>query len=309
MARETVLAVVLGAAAGLLFLSLTSVSLLSILLVNLTQLPLFLAGLWLGPHAVAIAGAAGALGTFTATSLSGALLFLLAYAAPAAILSWQALRAREDEHGRVWWYPAGYLVAWLIALGLGGLGVVALLLMGEPGGMEGVVRAVLEPQLALMLGGENAERARELAPAMAAIFPGIAATTWLAMTVMNGILAQRLLVWWKKNRRPTPGMAEIGLPFWVPVALAVALAAALLLPGTIGYLGRNALPVLTFGFFIAGLAVVHAMAARVSVARPMLAVVYALVLFVWPFAVAVAVLGLIEQWAGLRRRLAAGQGE
>jgi hypothetical protein len=32
-------------------------------------------------------------------------------------------------------------------------------------------------------------------------------------------------------------------------------------------------------------------------------------LFVSPVTIAIAALGLIEQWAGLRRRLAAGKGE
>ena len=54
MSREALLAVAFGAASGLLFLSLMSGSLVAMLLVNFTQLPLFLAGLMLGPKAAAI---------------------------------------------------------------------------------------------------------------------------------------------------------------------------------------------------------------------------------------------------------------
>jgi hypothetical protein len=310
MAREAMLAVGLGAAAGLLFLSLMSGSLLAILLVNLTQLPLFLAGLWLGPKAALIAGAAGTLGTLSATSFSGGLLFLAAYAAPVALLSWQGLRWRRDEAGSVWWYPAGHLVAWLVGMGLVGLGLVALLAAGEPGGLEGAVGGVLEQQMTVLFGaGPDAAQARDVAAAMAGLFPGFATATWLVMTAVNGTLAQRLLVWWRKNRRPTPSMVEVELPGWIPIAFAAALAAAVFLPATLGYLGRNALPVLALGFFVAGLAVVHALARRFNIGTPLLATVYVLILFVWPAAVAVAALGLIEQWAGLRRRLATGGGE
>jgi hypothetical protein len=308
MAREGMLAVALGAVSGLLFLSLLSGSLAAMLLVNMTQLPLFLAGLMLGPHAAAIAGAAGALGTLTATSVNGALLFVVGYAAPVVVLSWQALRWRTDPAGAIWWYPPGRLLAWLVAGALASIGAGAVLTLGHEGGFEGAVRATLNEQLTLLLAGDSAKSA-PLAAVMAALFPGIGAATWMLVTGANATLAQRLLVWWRKNRRPTPDIVAVDLPGWIAVALAAALAAALLLPGTLGYLGRNALPVLVVAFFIAGLAVVHAAARRYGASAPILGAAYAMILFLWPVTVAVAALGLIEQWAGLRRRLAAGKGE
>src|SRR5689334_21595023 len=180
MAREAALAVGFGAAAGLLFLSLLSGSPLAMVLVNLTQLPLFLAGLMLGHHAAAIAGAAGALGTLTATSLSGALFFALGYAAPVVLLSWQALRWRADDSGAVWWYPPGRLVAWLVGVALASIGVGAVLTVGHEGGYEGAVRAVIDEQLAAFMG--TGDRNAQMATAMAAIFPGIGAATWMFLT-------------------------------------------------------------------------------------------------------------------------------
>jgi hypothetical protein len=308
MAREGMLAVVFGAVSGLLFLSLLSGSLVAMLLVNLTQLPLFLAGLMLGPKGAAIAGAAGAVGTLTATSLNGALLFVVGYAMPVVVLSWQALRWREDASGQVWWYPPGYLIAWLVAGALASLASGALLTIGQEGGFEGAVRAMLDQQFTLLSGGDSAKGA-QMATMMAALFPGIGAAAWTLFTGANGVLAQRLLVWWRRNRRPTPDIVEVELPGWIAILLAASLAAALLAPGTIGYLGRNALPVLAIAFFVAGLAVVHAAARRLGTPAPLIGAVYALALFVSPVTIAVAALGLIEQWAGLRRRLAAGKGE
>lgn len=308
MGREAMLAVAFGAASGFLFLSLLSGSLAAMLLVNLTQLPLFMAGLMLGPQGAAIAGATGALGALGATSLNGALLFAVAYAGPVVLVSWQALRWRADEAGTVWWYPPGYLVAWLVAVALASIAAGALLTMGAEGGYEGAVRAMLEEQLRLLFGGGGPQDA-QTASVMAALFPGVGAATWMLLTGANGALAQRILVWWRRNRRPTPDIVDIELPGWIVIALGVAVAGALLLPGSLGYVGRNALPVLALAFFVAGLAVVHAAARRIGPTGPILGVVYVLILFVSPVAIAVAALGLIEQWAGLRRRLAAGQGE
>ena len=276
MAREAALAVGFGAAAGLLFLSLLSGSPLAMVLVNLTQLPLFLAGLMLGPHAAAIAGAAGALGTLTATSINGALFFALGYAAPVVLVSWQALRWRADATGTVWWYPPGRLVAWLVGVALASIGVGAVLTLGHEGGYEGAVRAVLDEQLAAFMGA--GDRNAQMATAMAAIFPGIGAATWMFLTAANGALAQRLLVWWRKNLRPTPDMVEIELPRWIGLAFIVALAVALLLTGTPAYLGRNALPIFALAFFVAGLAVVHAAARRFSAPGPILGLIYVLIL-------------------------------
>jgi hypothetical protein len=262
----------------------------------------------LGPHAAAIAGAAGALGTLTATSLNGALLFVVGYAAPVVVLSWQALRWRTDPAGTIWWYPPGHLVAWLVAGALASIGAGAVLTLGHEGGFEGAVRAMLDELLTLLLAGDS-DKSAPVATVTAALFPGIGAATWMLVTGANGTLAQRLLVWWRRNRRPTPDIVAVGLPRWIAIAFAAALAAAFLLPGTAGYLGRNALPIFGLAFFVAGLAVIHAAARRFSAPGPILGLVYALILFMSPVTVAVAVLGLIEQWAGLRRRLAAGKGE
>lgn len=308
MGRDAMLAVAFGAASGFLFLSLLSGSLAAMLLVNLTQLPLFMAGLMLGPQAAAIAGATGALEALGATSLNGALLFAIAYACPVVLVSWQALRWRADESGTVWWYPPGHLIAWLVALALASIAAGAVVTMGAEGGYEGAVRAMLEEQLQLLFGGDAPHDAQTTA-AMAALFPGAGAATWMLLTGANATLAQRILVWWRRNRRPTPDIVDVELPRWIVIALGLALAGALLLPGSLGYLGRNALPVLGLAFFVAGLAVVHAAARRIGPTGPILGIVYVLILFVSPVAIAVAALGLIEQWAGLRRRLATGQGE
>jgi len=105
------------------------------------------------------------------------------------------------------------------------------------------------------------------------------------------------------NWRPSPDLARLALPLWLPLAVGVA-AAAMIFGGTGRYLGLNALIALCVPFGLAGLAVLHMAARRLPHPTMALVCFYTLaVMFGWPF-LAVTVLGLLEHWLGLRRRLA-----
>jgi hypothetical protein len=70
------------------------------------------------------------------------------------------------------------------------------------------------------------------------------------------------------------------------------------------FVGINVAIALSVPFGLAGLAVLHAAARRLSHPAMALVTFYTLAgLFGWPL-LAVAVLGLLESWLGLRRRLA-----
>src|SRR6267378_4245994 len=103
--------------------------------------------------------------------------------------------------------------------------------------------------------------------------------------------------------RPSPDLAGLGLPLWVPIALGFA-AAAIMIDGSPRFIGINMMIALSVPFCLAGLAVLHAAARRLT--HPVTALIsfYAVAaLFGWPF-LAVAILGLLESWLGLRHRLA-----
>src|SRR6266705_6126003 len=123
------LAVMLGTPAGLIF-------------VYMTQLPLFIAGLWLGAGAAALAGLTGALVLFAASDLLGAAVFAGLNAVPVAVLVRQALLARQHTDGTVVWYPLGLLTAWLTGFALAGI-AAALLLLGGPEGLQSVLASVV----------------------------------------------------------------------------------------------------------------------------------------------------------------------
>lgn len=123
------------------------------------------------------------------------------------------------------------------------------------------------------------------------------------MVVVNGALAQGALVRFGHNRRPTPRVSDIELPRWALGPVAAGPALAILGDGVPAHFGSNLSPVLCLPFFFVGLAVVHAYARRRPLRWVILVGTYAAIMvFGWP-AAALVVLGFVEQWAGIRRRL------
>ncbi len=298
--RTAAVGVACGSAGACLYLALMLGTPGGLVLVYMTQLPLFLAGLWLGTGAAALAGLTGVLVLLAASDLLGAAVFAAVNAVPVVLLVRQALLARRDSDGTVVWYPPGLLTAWLTALALAGI-AAALLLLGGPRGLQSTLRSVMAEVLDHLSRNPmpNRDQAAEL---LAMVVPGIVAASWMVMVVLNAALAQGVLARFGANWRPSPDLAGLGLPLWLPAVLGLA-AVAVMVGGTLRFVGINVLITLSVPFCLAGLAVLHAAARRLS--HPAMALIgfyVAAALFGWPF-LAVAVLGLLESWLGLRRRL------
>ncbi|MBV9859757.1 MAG: DUF2232 domain-containing protein [Alphaproteobacteria bacterium] len=295
------IAALLGGLGACLYMAILLGSPGALVLVYLTQLPLFAAGLWLGTGAAAIAGLTGAVILLAVADLMAAALFVGLNAAPVVLLVREALLARRDAAGAIAWYPAGLLGAWLAALGLAGIGV-ALLWLGGPGGVDEALWHLLSRLLGPADGQDPAER-DALASALVAVLPGMIAASWMAMTAINGCLAQGLLSRFRANWRPSPDIALLKLPLWLPIVL-LAAAAASFFDGAVRFLGVNAMVALLVPFGLAGLAVVHMAVRRLSHPAVALTAFYVFAgMFGWPLFV-LAVVGVFESWLGLRRRLA-----
>lgn len=292
---------VLGIVAGLMYVGVMLGTPGALILVYLTQLPLFAAGLWLGVGAAVSAGLAGSLVLLAVSDLLGAALFAALNAAPVALLVRQALLARRRPDGTHAWYPPGLLTAWLTGYALAGIGA-AMLLLGGPDAMHQSLRNVLAAVLDRMYGGQVPNR-DDIAATLASIIPGVVAASWMVTAVVNAALAQGVLARFAANWRPSPSLIALDLPIWLHIALGVT-AAAVVVGGTARFIGLNAMIALSVAFCLGGLAVLHAAARRLSHPTMVLVFFYTTAaLFGWPFLVA-AVLGLLEIWLGLRRRLA-----
>jgi hypothetical protein len=270
-------------------------------LVYLAQLPLFVAGLWLGTGAAALAGLVASLLLAATSNLVAAAIFAGLNAIPVVLLVRQSLLARTDAGGAIEWYPPGLLTGWLTAIGLTAI-AGAFLLLGGPQDTLTALREVLAPVLDRPSDQSGPEH-DVVIDVVAFVLPGIIATSWIVMTLTNGSLAQGLLGRFGANWRPSPDLAALSLPIWISLLLAIA-AGVSALGGTARFLSVNVMIVLAVPFCLAGLAVLHAVARRF--ARPAIPLVtfYVLAgLFGWPLLL-VAILGLLDMPLGLRRRFA-----
>jgi Predicted membrane protein (DUF2232) len=293
--------VVCGALAAGPYLLVVTGSTGSMILVYLAQLPLFAAGLRLGTGASTSAGFVAVLILAGAGSLLAAALFAALNVVPVVLLVRQSLLARMGPGSVIEWYPPGLMTAWLTGLGLVAA-VVTFVLLGGPQGTQAALREALAPALDRRL-GEITPELDELLAFVAFILPGIVATSWMVMIASNGSVAQGLLARFGASWRPSPDLAALGLPMWIPVLLAFA-SGATLLGGTARFIGINVLIVLAVPFCLAGLAVLHTVARRFPRPAVTLTVLYLLVgVLGWPLLL-IALLGLLDSPLGLRRRFA-----
>ncbi|MBM3532993.1 MAG: DUF2232 domain-containing protein [Alphaproteobacteria bacterium] len=309
MARYWVIAVGAGILSALLYLSVALGQPSAILLAYLAQLPLFAVTLGMGGLAGATAtGSASVVIALLHSAIAGGF-FLIVSGLPVVVLGGKALLNRQDAEGKTEWYPIGLLVSWMVGIGAGAFLVASVALVVLTDGIEPSIRWFVGQGIARLLAATaEADRARILDLVVAWI-PAAVVMSWLGMVAVNAALAQGLLMYFGRNLRPKPELADIELPHLLTLVLGVAGAAALLGPDGIGFVGRNLFLILLVPFFFLGLGVVHAVARKYSPQRIfiLVAAYAAMIVLGWPAAL-VAGLGLFDQWLGLRRRLAAAAG-
>jgi len=205
------------------------------------------------------------------------------------------------------WYPASHLLVWLTGLGL--LGVAAF--MAAPEGLVGGgVEHEFVESAALLAGPDADPDIRDgLRQAAQMVVPAVWATRLMGAALVNAALAQALLLRSGLAIRPSPAYTEVELPAKAgnlfAAGLGVAFLAALMLEGKAGEFGLCALIVLTVPFLLVGLAVVHMAVRRLPARWLLLSVFYVVAVmsgWFWPL---IVVLGLVEHWVGVRRRIAA----
>lgn len=304
MRKLWLLAVCAGLASAFAFLLAGSNTLSGVLFAYFAQLPLFLVALSFG----AIASMAASITAVIAVMLKVPDLFtgvtyLAATAIPVVVFTRQALRSRQNQKGEVHWYPAGLLLGCLTAIGVVLLSIVTVWLALQPAGFEGSVTSFVEAIIKDVLPPNAKMGGDRLVSGIIPILPGAITIAWLVMAVINSTLAQKLLVHFGHNLRPWPNISALELPQWISIFAAIS-AVTWLLPGSIGYYGQNLTLVLLSPFFFVGLTVVHSLCRRMTIGGFVLVLFYfTLVAVGWPVII-VTIVGLIENWFGLRQRLA-----
>jgi hypothetical protein len=279
-------------------------SLSAIMLWYFAQLPLFLVGLSLGTGAGVVAGGVATV----LLALFGGIMFAIssmAFHAPAILVARQAMLSRPDGQGGVEWYPPGRLLVGMI--GAAALLFFAALLWGasESGGLEAIMRAHVAEALKNLTFPPDwtGPRVPELTLVMAHVFPAVIAVLTLTMTIVNGVLGQFIVRRTGRNLRPTFEFRAIELPRWYHIAAAIA-AVGVVFGGTAGFVGINLFLIFALGYYVQGLAVIHTLVAGWGQKYLWLAATYLLLfLIMGPATVLVVLLGAIEPWVQLRRRV------
>lgn len=296
-----------GAAAALLFASVTSGVWLSIPLFYLAPLPIMIAGLGWSHWSAFIAALVGAsaLGLLFGPVLF--FTFLAAAGAPAWWLSYLAMLARPvgEDAATLEWYPSGSLVLWAAALGA----LVVIVAIPNFGLDAESFRGGLRQSVVQTLGGDSAMPAntdRLIDFLVAAIPPGAALVATI-ITLVNLWLAGIVVKFSGRLNRPWPALADMTFPRPVIAGLAVAVALSFA-GGLVSIVAGVVSASLLMAYGVLGLAVLHAitrgMASRVFL---LTAVYFAVLLLGWPILL-LCLLGLIEAVVDLRARIAATRG-
>lgn len=281
-------------------------------LAYLSPLPLLLVGLSLGPMAGLVAATTGVVVVALLGGISSAGLYGGMHALP----SWLVVRLavmQSPSHGgsAASWYPVGSVLCCVAALGAV---IASLMMFSIPGnaGFEAYIRDLLQPLAAtfaeISIEGEKQQFQELFVGYLAPVFVGMLGVHWLLMITVNGVLAQAILSRRGWALRPTPRWSALTLPDWMSWLLVGAAVVALLASGDVEYLALNLVIILATPFFFLGLAVVHTLVRPLPARGFVLATFYVvLIVFFMAFAgAAVAGLGVIEQWVGIRSRFAKG---
>jgi len=298
-----------GLTSALLYASVLGGTFGALILILLSPLPLYFVGLGRGTYAALGAGAIATMIIGIAIGSFAALNFGAANAVPAILLVRQAGLRRQRSDGTVEWYPAGRL---MLALGLYASIAFIAVLIGFSGSTGGLA-AFLAREFAEMQAGfgvtSPGPAEQPIVAAVVAIIPGLAGSSWLLVTAGNALLAQGLLVRFGRNMRPSPRLDSYALPAWLAAATALALGVGIFGTATLGYAGLNLAIILLTPFAFAGLALVHLLAKRGGAQAPFFVMLYivlgmTLLALSWLLVLGLAGLGVVDQLAHLRQRLA-----
>jgi hypothetical protein len=312
----TIIAVAAGCASALMFASIISGALISLLLFYLAPLPLMVAALGWGPIAATIGGIVAALGLGAMFGLPYCIAFVVTVALPAWWLGHLALLGRPLPNAgsgngaapatpALEWYPIGRILLWIAGFAILTT-IAALLTLGADaetitGSLRRGLLRILGPRDAATSG--NTER---WVDALAIIAPAAAAIVAMMTLTLNLWLAGKITATSGRLHRPWPDLKSAELPPMTLVALSVALAFCFV--GGIGALfAQITVTALLMAYAITGFAVLHTLTLALKSRAFWLSCTYAIVVvFGWPVLAMVA-LGLADAVFGFRERFLRGR--
>ena len=303
-----------GCASALMFASMISGALISLLLVNLAPLPLMVAAIGWGPLCATIGGIGAATALGAIFGLPYCITFAIAVALPAWWLGHLALLGRpaatDASSGNsaapvLEWYPVGRILLW-ISCSAALTTIVALLTLGTDAIS---ITSGLRRGLLMMIGPPDAtatDEIEQLVDILVKIMPAGAAIGAMMMLTLNLWLAAKITATSGRLHRPWPDLKMTALPPLMLAALCAAIAFCFA-GGLLAILAQIIASVLMMAYALTGLAVLHTLTLTLKSRALWLGCTYVIVvLFVWPV-VAIAALGLADAIFGFRQRYLEGR--
>jgi Predicted membrane protein (DUF2232) len=295
-----------GAASALLFASIASGSLVSVLLFYLAPLPILIAALGWSHLAGLIAAFAAAIGLAFALGSFFFTAFLFGVGLPAWWLGYLALLARPAANGggdALDWYPIGRLALW--AAIIGALIVVSAIptLGVDEQSFRSALRRGLERMLSMSGEAGSHEHAAtgRLIDLLVRVVPPAAAVLSTVINIINLWLAARVVNLSGRLRRPWPDLASMRLPALTPAILAAAVLLTFV-PGMTGIVAGVFVAALLMLYGILGLAILHFVTRGMASRGLLLGANYAAIFVLgWPM-LALTLLGLADIVFDLRKR-------
>jgi hypothetical protein len=311
------IAVAAGCASALMFASIISGALISLLLFYLAPLPLMVAALGWGPIAATIGGILAASGLGVIFGLPYCIAFAITVALPAWWLGHLALLGRplpgtDSGNGsappappQMEWYPVGRIVLWIA--GFAALTTIAAML--TLGTDAETITSSLRRGLSRILGARDPASSGDIervVTALSIIAPAAATIVAMMTLTLNLWLAGKITATSGRLHRSWPDLKSTELPPMTLVALCVALAFCFT-GGLVAMLAQIVATALLMAYALIGFAVLHTVTLSLNSRGFWLSCAYAVVItFGWPMLAMIA-LGLADALFGIRQRYLRGR--
>ncbi|OPY96243.1 hypothetical protein A5906_02960 [Bradyrhizobium sacchari] len=305
------IALIAGAASALMFASIVSGALISLVLFYLAPLPLMVASIGWGPLCASLGGISAAIGLGALFGLPYCIAFAVTVALPAWWLGHLVLLSRHDGSvapgasatepaAELEWYPVGRLLLWIA--GFATLTTIAALL--TLGTDAETITGTLQRGLMRILRATDPQtsgEASQFVDALVRIAPAAATIVAMMTLTLNLWLSAKVTATSGRLRRPWPDLMTAELPPMTLVALCIALAFCFT-GGLLAIVAQITTAALMMGYALAGFAVLHTLTLALKSRTFWLGSTYAVVVvFGWPV-IAMVILGLADAVFGFRER-------
>jgi hypothetical protein len=318
MIAIVLIAIAAGCASALMFASIISGALISLLLLYFAPLPLMVAALGWGPLAATIGGIMAATGLGAIFGLSFCIAFAVMMALPAWWLGHLALLGRPMANAApsgngaapvapaLEWYPIGRLLLWIA-------GFAVLITMGTLltfGTDAATITETMRAGLLQILGprvAASSDEIRQRIDAVVMIAPAAAANSTMTMLTLNLWLAATITATSGRLHRPWPVLKSTELPPMTLAALSAAIAFCFT-GGLLAMLAQTVTAALLMTYALTGLAVLHTLTQGLKSRALWLSCTYAILVVSggW-LVITMVILGIADAIFGLRQRYLRGR--